>query len=43
MEKCENCGNNREEYLNHYCKKCLDKKIDNESGEMEATKNEWIL
>jgi hypothetical protein len=26
--KCENCGNNREEYLNHYCKSCLDKMTD---------------
>ena len=25
MRKCEECGNDREPYLNHYCKECLDK------------------
>jgi hypothetical protein len=32
MGKCENCGNDREKYLHHYCKVCLDKMIENNSG-----------
>ena len=36
MKKCENCGNDREDYLNHYCKACLDEMIEKESGKTES-------
>jgi hypothetical protein len=35
--KCENCGNDREEYLNHYCKTCLDKMTENNSVKTETS------
>jgi hypothetical protein len=42
MGKCENCGNDREEYLNHYCKKCLDKLLEDDKSKTIAKKDNVI-
>lgn len=30
--KCEKCGSEREDYLNHYCKSCLDEMTESKSN-----------